>query len=427
VPGYAATVILIVFFAGIGSMATEICASRLLAPFYGSSTVVWANIIGLVLASLSLGYWLGGKLADRHPSPVLLGRLVLAGAALVALIPFVAGPLLEVSVRGIDTVSVGAVLGSFAASLALFAPPVVLLGMVTPFAIRLGVTDVAAGGSFAGKVFALSTLGSLLGTFVPALVTIPLIGTQRTLIGAAVVIAAGAVPVLGLRWAPVPVALAALLLVPPGVVKPSPASCTRRIALPVHPGRASATASGSSTSTRARQSLGLAPGRSPDGGEWDVFSPRRRCSAASREVAVWQRAAGRRHAPSASTIRGRGSTASRSTTPSARRPRYFGLGDNPRLCTARASVLADSRADPHPHRRLPRPPCPSLRRRSSSVSAQRLAPGIIALNVSTVPGDDRLADAIAGTLADVFPQVVTWQALPFNQFVVGLNAPRGET
>ena len=72
----------LVFLAGIGSMATEICASRLLAPYYGSSTVVWANIIGLILASLSVGYWLGGRLADRRPSPHLLATIVLVAAAL---------------------------------------------------------------------------------------------------------------------------------------------------------------------------------------------------------------------------------------------------------------------------------------------------------------------------------------------------------
>ena len=102
----------LVFLAGIGSMAAEMCASRLLAPYYGSSTVVWANIIGLILASLSLGYWIGGRVADRHPSPPLLAKLVLAAAAWVAAIPFVARPLLELSVRGIETVSTGTVVGS---------------------------------------------------------------------------------------------------------------------------------------------------------------------------------------------------------------------------------------------------------------------------------------------------------------------------
>ena len=77
----------LVFLAGVGTLATEICASRLLAPYYGSSTIVWANIIGLTLASLSLGYWLGGRLADRNPSPHVLGRIVLAAALLVAADP----------------------------------------------------------------------------------------------------------------------------------------------------------------------------------------------------------------------------------------------------------------------------------------------------------------------------------------------------
>jgi predicted membrane-bound spermidine synthase len=193
---HPAALSLLVFLAGIGSMATEICASRLLAPYYGSSTVVWANIIGLILASLSIGYWLGGRLADRRPSPQLLATIVLAAAAWVAAIPFVARPFLDLSIKGIDTLSTGAVVGSFAASLALFAPPVVLLGMVTPFAIRLAATGVEDAGRVAGRIFALSTAGSIIGTFVPALITIPLIGTQRTLIGAALIIAASAVPLL---------------------------------------------------------------------------------------------------------------------------------------------------------------------------------------------------------------------------------------
>ena len=74
----------LVFVAGIGTLAVEISASRLLAPYYGSSTIVWANLIGLVLASLSVGYWLGGKLADRRPEPRVLGTVVLAAAVWIA-------------------------------------------------------------------------------------------------------------------------------------------------------------------------------------------------------------------------------------------------------------------------------------------------------------------------------------------------------
>ena len=172
----------------------EIAASRLLAPYFGSSTIVWANLIGLVLLALSLGYWVGGKVADRRPSARLLGQLVVCSGLIVAAIPFVTDPILDVASAGLDELSAGAVIGSFFATLLLFAPPVFLLGMVSPFAIRLAVDDVATAGETAGRLYALSTAGSLLGTFLTALVTIPLIGTQRTMLASAVVLVAVRLP-----------------------------------------------------------------------------------------------------------------------------------------------------------------------------------------------------------------------------------------
>ena len=127
----------VVFVSGAGSLAVEICASRLLAPYFGSSTVVWANVIGLILIYLSVGYWVGGRVADRHASPRLLGRLLLIAAAVIAVLPFIARPVLDLAVRGFDQLSTGAVVGSFFATIALFSVPVTLLGMVSPFAIRL--------------------------------------------------------------------------------------------------------------------------------------------------------------------------------------------------------------------------------------------------------------------------------------------------
>src|SRR5438309_5380186 len=89
----------VVFAAGAGSLAIEICASRLLAPYFGQSTVVWANVIGLILIYLSVGYWFGGRLADRHASGRLLGRLLLIAAAVIVVLPFVARPVLDLAVR----------------------------------------------------------------------------------------------------------------------------------------------------------------------------------------------------------------------------------------------------------------------------------------------------------------------------------------
>jgi MFS family permease len=209
----------LVFGAGLGALATEITASRLLAPYFGSSTVVWANLIGLVLAALALGYWLGGRLADKRPRPSVLGYVVLSGALCIATIPFVAKPFLDLTVQGLDQVSLGAVVGSFFSVLLLFAPPVVLLGMVSPFAIRLAVSDVETSGTVAGRLYALSTAGSLLGTFLPALVLIPAVGTQRTFLVTAALVALSASFLLGRRSLVVAVALALLLLVPPGMAK----------------------------------------------------------------------------------------------------------------------------------------------------------------------------------------------------------------
>src|SRR5919106_727731 len=209
----------LVFGAGIGALATEITASRLLAPYFGSSTIVWANLIGIVLAALAAGYWLGGRIADRRPEPRLLGAIVLAAAIWVAITPFVARPFLDAAVGNLDDASAGAVIGSFFAVLLLFAPAVVLLGMVAPFAIRLALTDVETAGAVAGRFYALSTAGSLLGTFVPALIAIPLAGTQRTLLGTAALLALSASFLLGRRVLVLAAAIAALVAVPPGAVK----------------------------------------------------------------------------------------------------------------------------------------------------------------------------------------------------------------
>ena len=179
-PAVTRSIRLIVFVVGAGSLGAEISAARLLAPYFGASTIIWANTIATVLVALSAGYALGGRLADRRADLQGLCTIVLAAGALLALVPFVADPFLRLSVKALGALSVGAFLGSLGAVLVLVAVPVMLLGAVAPYANRLSLGAVQETGTVTGGLYAISTAGSLLGTFLAALLLIPLIGTHRT-------------------------------------------------------------------------------------------------------------------------------------------------------------------------------------------------------------------------------------------------------
>jgi MFS family permease len=185
---------LVIFVAGISTLGAEIAAARLVAPAFGASTVVWANTIAIVLVALAGGYWLGGRLADRHPHKPGMARAALLGAALVALIPLVAIPLL-----GVTEDSLAELPGSLLALLVLVAPPVLVLGALSPWAIRLSVRSVAVAGDATGRLYALSTAGGLVGNFAAALALIPLVGTRWTFLICAVLLAAVSAPVACLR------------------------------------------------------------------------------------------------------------------------------------------------------------------------------------------------------------------------------------
>jgi spermidine synthase len=210
---------LLVFVVGIATLGSEIAVARLIAPFFGDSTIVWANTIAVVLVALSIGYWFGGRLADRHPHLQGLCLLVLASSVLLAVVPIVAQPLLTLSVDAFDNVSVGGFAGSLFGVLALVSVPVLMLGAVSPWAIRLKLERVEDSGETAGRMYAISTVGSLLGTFSASLLLIPLVGTQRTFLVYAIVLAVVSALGLGRRWLLAPAAVAALFLVPVGVVK----------------------------------------------------------------------------------------------------------------------------------------------------------------------------------------------------------------
>ncbi len=169
----------LVFASGAATMALEMCASRLLAPYFGNSLPVWGVVIGMLLAYLSLGYFLGGRLADRHPVEGLSCRLAAWAGFVIGLIPYLARPILRYSASGFAQYQAGPVLGSLVGILILFAVPVILLGCVSPFAIRLSIETAASAGRTAGHVYALSTVGSLLGTFVSVFWLIPSFGTRN--------------------------------------------------------------------------------------------------------------------------------------------------------------------------------------------------------------------------------------------------------
>ena len=130
----------------MSTLGAEIAAARLMAPFFGSSTIIWANTIAVVLLALSAGYKLGGVLADRRPDRRSLRMLVLVGSALLAVVPFIAHPFLSLSVRAFDELSAGAFTASLFGTLVLVAMPLLLLGAVSPWATRLRLATVEEAG-----------------------------------------------------------------------------------------------------------------------------------------------------------------------------------------------------------------------------------------------------------------------------------------
>lgn len=213
---------ILVFVSGASTLAAELTGARLLAPWFGASNLVWTNVIGLTLIYLSLGYWLGGKVADRYPDPRMLGGVVIVAAITVAILPLVLTPVFGAAQGAFADLSAGAFVASFVGTMLMFLVPITLLGTVSPWAIRLSVTDVRSAGSVAGRLYAISTVGSIVGTFLPVLVLIPAFGTRRTLILVAAVLALAAVPLLGARAVPVPLLLAGMLALPAGTIKQVP-------------------------------------------------------------------------------------------------------------------------------------------------------------------------------------------------------------
>ncbi|MBU6335038.1 MAG: fused MFS/spermidine synthase [Chloroflexi bacterium] len=202
-----------VFIAGAATLGIEMAASRLLAPYFGTSQPVWAAIIGLTLLAMALGAHLGGRLAARHDERALAVVLALGGVATAA-IPPLAAPILQLAQGAIGALAVGGFVGALLGVLLLFAVPIILLSMAGPLAVHHLTREPAASAArVAGSVSAIATIGSIGGTFATVLWLIPGIGTSRTLqCFALVLVLLGAANALGRARA----GMLALVLLPIG-------------------------------------------------------------------------------------------------------------------------------------------------------------------------------------------------------------------
>ena len=172
------------FFAGMSVMAVELGASRLLAPYFSSSQIVWTIIIGTIMIAMALGNIYGGKSADKNPEPGRLYTRILAAALWIALIPvFGKYIILGISALLIFTVNSNyLVIAAFAACMVIFVFPLFLLGTVTPSLAKYSVDSLEDSGKTVGTLNAFNTIGSIIGTFVPTFVTIPAVGTSITML-----------------------------------------------------------------------------------------------------------------------------------------------------------------------------------------------------------------------------------------------------
>ncbi len=186
-----------VFISGAVVMVFEIVGSRIVAPFFGTSIFIWTSLIGVILASLSIGYWQGGKLADKGANLKTLARILLIASILLALVTIGKDFVLATLQATFSDLR----LNSFLAALVLFTGPSILLGMVSPYAIRLKIDKVETSGSTVGKLYAISTVGSIVGTFMAGFVLIPLIGSTKILSMLSLALIGLAIVLMGFKFA----------------------------------------------------------------------------------------------------------------------------------------------------------------------------------------------------------------------------------
>jgi spermidine synthase len=178
-PGGQFALKMLVFWAGGVLMGLEIAGSRVLAPHFGNSVFVWGSLISVFLIALSAGYYLGGRIADQHPSRLLLNSICVAVSLWIFGVAFLSYDFCQ----ALAGAGLGEQSGPLVASMALFLLPGIGMGMVSPYAIRLAAQSLASVGQISGTLYALSTLGSIVGTLLTTFVLIPMFGLSAILKG----------------------------------------------------------------------------------------------------------------------------------------------------------------------------------------------------------------------------------------------------
>ena len=432
---------ILVTTAGATTLGAEIAAARLLAPYFGASTLIWANTIAIVLVALSIGYWLGGRMADRHPTEPRLRVTVLVATVMLALVPIVAGPFFGIVVEAFDRLAAGAFLGSLFAVLVLVAAPLVLLGMVSPWAIRLALGSVDDAGTVAGRLYAMSTMGSLVGVFVSALALIPFVGTQRTFIIMAALLAAVAAAGLRPRAWLVPLGIAAMVALPPGVTKPAEEPGVKVLYEEDSPYQYVRVLEGEDGERRLELNEGQATHSTYDpatvltGGVWDGYlalpfaaleRPPERFAMLGNAAGTVSRAYGRVFpdvAIDGVEIDGAVSEAGR---------RYFALDEaNPKLTTFTDDARPFLRRTEETYDligvdayRQPYIPFYLATEEFFELTRARLSPeGAVVVNVGHPEGQDELERALTRSLRSAFTDVARWPIEDTNTLLVAANRP----
>lgn len=178
------TLEIVAFFCGAVVMAFEIVGSRMLGPYVGTSMFAWTSIIGVILLSLSIGYFWGGRIADMRPRADILSLFIFISALFIIITLVVKESVLEILLGSIDNIHIVSVI----ASLVLFAIPSILLGMVSPFAVRIKMKSLEKSGSTVGNLYAISTVGSIVGVFLAGFFLIPTLKITNILMLLAIVL-----------------------------------------------------------------------------------------------------------------------------------------------------------------------------------------------------------------------------------------------